>query len=336
MNVDRAIAQYVQDNGHMPSRAALAAATGLPEKRCRVILREYLERNPNSPRNPHDTAKRDAQPVQEVEYTTPRPARAYPPTPSITAERTRRIVILSDIHIPHDDLMLIQKILAWMKTQHLDTVILNGDTLDCESISKYLKNDAMSLSDELARGNAFLDLLSEAARAVNPACKIVWIDGNHEERLKKLLMAQANQLIDLEVDGEAVVSIPHLLSLKRRRIQYLSYSETYELPGNLFVEHGHNVSQHSGYTVANAMRKLGGSIIMGHVHRIGAHYKTDRMGIHRGFEQGCLCLDASYLPQKSANWQRGFGVVDYFGETDWHYTQVVAQDRRFVIDGQVW
>lgn len=68
MNADRTIAQYVTEHGHMPSRSALSAATGLPEKRCRALLREYLERNPNSPRNPHDTAKRDAQPVQEVPF----------------------------------------------------------------------------------------------------------------------------------------------------------------------------------------------------------------------------------------------------------------------------
>jgi predicted phosphodiesterase len=250
--------------------------------------------------------------------------------------RRGRIVVLSDIHIPYEDTALVQKIIRWLASVYLDTVILNGDILDCAKISKYLGHDELSLAEELERGNVFLDQICEAARLQNKAAKIYWVDGNHEDRLNKYLMANAADLIDLQVDGEPIVSLQHLLKLRARRIHYKSYSQCVELPGKLFVEHGHRVSKNAAYSVSNAMRDLGGSLIMGHVHRIGSAFKTDRNGVHRGYEQGCLCLPPSYMPEQSANWQRGFGVVTYTDATTWWYQQVVAQDGNFMVDGELY
>lgn len=247
----------------------------------------------------------------------------------------RMIVSLSDIHIPHDDTALVQKIIEWIKTQTLDTLVLNGDILDCAKISKYLGHGEMSLSDEILRGNVFLDQILAAARAMNPQAKVVWIDGNHEDRLNKYLMANADALIDLMVDGEPLVSLQHLLRLKERRVTYKPYNQHLELPGGLFIEHGHRVSKHAAYTVSNAMRDLGGSLIMGHVHRIGSVSRTDRTGTYRGYEQGCLCLPPSYMPAASANWQLGFGIIRYTDATTWWYEQVYCQDGSFMINGRL-
>lgn len=71
MTTDRTIAQYVNDNGHMPSRVALAELLGMPEKTCRTLIREYLERNPATVRHPKDNTGRVAAQVAETPYTAP-------------------------------------------------------------------------------------------------------------------------------------------------------------------------------------------------------------------------------------------------------------------------
>lgn len=250
----------------------------------------------------------------------------------------RRTVILSDIHLPFEDTPLVQKVISWLETQPLERLILNGDQLDFKSISRYKGARDYPLEDELARGNAFLDQITAAARARNPFCEIIWHDGNHEFRLQAYLEREADRLVGLKNrDGDAVVSIPALLNLRERNIRYRTYHQVTRLPGGLFVEHGDRVSKNSAGTVLNVVRDKGASVAIGHVHRVGAYYKKDRSGLHRGFETGCLCItDPDYITEDSANWQQGFLVVDYTDETTWWAQQVVVQAGRFMADGRVY
>lgn len=247
----------------------------------------------------------------------------------------KRDVILSDIHIPYDDITLIQKILAWITTQHLNSIILNGDTLDCGKIGKFATADDYPLEDEIQRGRVFLDQLQEAATTQNKNCKIHWIDGNHENRILHYLQKDAERISGLkDINGDGVISIPSLLNLRQRGITYRTYKQTLKLTDDLYVEHGDRVSKHSGYTAKNLITDKGGSIIVGHVHRVGAHYKQDRNGLHRGYESGCLCtLSPDYVTEESANWQQGFIVVDHYEGGRWWVNQVLVQDGDFVIDG---
>lgn len=248
-----------------------------------------------------------------------------------------RTIILSDIHIPFEQTELVQKILAWVSTQHATRVILNGDTMDCASISKF--SDALSypLQDEIERTRVFLDQIQDAARERNPSVELHWHDDNHEVRLERYLAKNADKLAGvMDTNGDPVVSIPHLLDLRGRGWRYRTYHQTLRLPGDLWVEHGDRVSKHSGYTAKNLVADKGGSIIIGHVHRLGIHYKRDRLGLHRGIESGCLCrLDPQYMTADSANWQQGFMIVDHRADSWWHQP-VLVQDGRFVVDGELW
>ena len=76
------------------------------------------------------------------------------------------------------------------------------------------------------------------------------------------------------------------------------------------VGHWNIARKESGYTARALVEKLGISLIQGHVHRMGTHYKTLAKREIVGYEGGCLCnLNPTYL--KRPNWQQGFILV-YF------------------------
>lgn len=256
-------------------------------------------------------------------------------TPTLSV---RRFLILSDLHIPYEDKVLVNKVLAWVRTQELAGVILNGDVLDCESISSFLSLEEVPLEDEIELGNEFLDDLDAAVRVRNPGAKRVFHAGNHEARLDTYLAKNASKLKGLtDKYGDRVLSIPHLLKLRERGWEYKSYREVTRLVGELYVEHGSVVSRHSGMTAKSTQERLGGSVIVGHVHRVGEFNKVDRNGFHEAYEQGCLCVTSpSYLNEASANWSQGFAIVDVYGENDFWVSIVKVKNGKFLVDGSVW
>lgn len=248
----------------------------------------------------------------------------------------RNIIILNDIHFPYHDEDILESVMHYIYDSQVDMVILNGDTLDCEALSTFQDSDRASFSEELDLARSFIKQLTKIARHNNSDCEFVWIDGNHEARLEKYLIRQAPELLGLSVEGNKVLSIRNLMGLDELGWQYLSYSEFLALPGDLYIQHGHKVSKHSSSSVGNSMRDQGGSVIIGHVHRLGAFYVTNRLGTFRGFENGCLCRQPKYLPKDSANWQRGFCKVTYTDETTWHVQQAFIQNGKFMMDGKLY
>lgn len=248
----------------------------------------------------------------------------------------RNIIILNDIHFPYHDEAILESVMHYIYDSQVDMVVLNGDTLDCEALSTFQDADRAPFGEELDLARSFIKQLTKIARHNNADCEFVWIDGNHEARLEKYLARQAPELLGLSVEGNKVLSIRNLMGLDELGWQYLSYSEFLALPGDLYIQHGHKVSKHSSSSVGNSMRDQGGSVIIGHVHRLGAFYVTNRLGTFRGFENGCLCKQPKYLPKDSANWQRGFCKVTYTDETTWHVQQAFIQEGKFMMDGKLY
>jgi predicted phosphodiesterase len=225
----------------------------------------------------------------------------------------KRVVIASDFHVPHINKPLVETFLRWLKKEYIDHLVINGDFLDAEPISRFVGSHKHTLADEIWQGKALLSQLQKAARACNSDARITFIEGNHEARLTKFMLSNAKEIMGImAADGYEVVSVPHLLNLKDRKIDHLTYSQVLELGAGLFVEHGDRVSKNAGQTAMNVVKDKGASVVLGHVHRQGMYYKTDRQGVHVGVEAGCMCtLDPSYITDKSANWQGGFAIADF-------------------------
>jgi hypothetical protein len=127
------------------------------------------------------------------------------------------------------------------------------------------------------------------------------------------------------------LSVPDIYKLKAHAIEYVPQDQMIEL-GCLRVLHGHLISAHSGMTARKHFERHGTSVLVGHSHRLGAFYKTDRAGTHGAWECGCLCgMDAEY--ENFPNWQQGWAVVTVFPSRLFTVDLVPVIDGKFVVYG---
>ena len=205
-----------------------------------------------------------------------------------------KFVVVSDIHFPFQDDDAIKAFFKFLKENTVDTIILNGDIIDCYDVSRFDKDISRmnSLQKEINLVNKFFS----RTREINPEAKIVFIKGNHEDRIERYLKKH-NELFSLDV-----LKIPNLLNLEKFNIEYCD--KFYKL-GSLKITHGSIVRKFSGYTAHAEMDKNDCSGISGHTHRLGAFYKKTPSRYLAWFESGCLCdIYPEYVD--NPDWQQGF------------------------------
>jgi predicted phosphodiesterase len=216
-------------------------------------------------------------------------------------------VILNDIQFPfHDAKVLDKLVVPFVVSLRPDGVILNGDIVDCYSISDFDKDPltqaGLGLERKLAQ-SLMLRLTSIPER--------IWIGGNHEDRLRRLVWKKPDLLrvlpAEVKVDLVTRLDFPQVFGLAEHGFRWIPYGGTVHL-GKLLVTHGSLVSKHSGQSARAHLDKYGMSVLIGHTHRGGVTYKTDVAGVHGAYENFCLCsLKPEYV--QHPNWQQGFSVV---------------------------
>ena len=164
-----------------------------------------------------------------------------------------KFIVVSDIHFPFQDDNAIKAFFKFLKEHTVDTIILNGDIMDCYDVSRFDKDISRmnSLQKEINLVNKFFSKIRE----INPEAKVIFIKGNHEERIERYLKKH-NELFSLDV-----LKIPNLLNLEKFNIEY--YDKFYKL-GSLKITHGSIVRKFSGYTAHAEMDKNDCSGISGH------------------------------------------------------------------------
>ena len=209
-------------------------------------------------------------------------------------------VILNDLQIPFHDVKVLDAVLALTVGIKPDGVILNGDVVDCYSLSEFDKDPATeaSLTREIT------DAAQLMARLKGIPEKW-WLGGNHEDRLRRVLW-QNPKFASIEK-----LDFPKLFDLETYGFKWKPYGGTLKL-ASLLVTHGSMVLKHSGWTAREHFIKYGTSVLIGHTHRLGVYYRTNSKGVHASYENGCLCkLTPEYA--QAVDWQQGFSVVHLDG-----------------------
>lgn len=244
-------------------------------------------------------------------FTVPKPTTRPPRGAFFTS------VHYSDIHYPYQDdgaLAVLYDVLAHVSP---DLVVCHGDLLDCEQISRYPKDPfgRTSLADEIRLAGQHLARVT----ALTPNADHWFIEGNHEERLKRLIWKMAEdravgELIMLAGMRDAM-SWEKLLGLDSLGWEFTPYGKHRLLRDRLVCCHGESVRKHSGYSAKaehDAYRKSGMS---GHTHRMGSYYHTGYDGQVQGWHELGLMgrIRADYV-KRPPNWQQGFAVVTWDGD----------------------
>lgn len=215
---------------------------------------------------------------------------------------SKKVLILSDIHIPYHDTSAIIAACEEGLKQGVDTVYLNGDILDFYQLSFHEKDPRKrSISDELEAGRTFLAWLRETF----PTQNIYYITGNHEYRLERYLRVKAPELLDcrefqidvlLRVREFNIINVPH-----RSKVYF----------GKLLVEHGDKLLGAGGVNPARTLLlKFKRPTICGHFHRTtSANSKVYDSHTDMAWSTGCLCeLEPNYMEVNEHN--HGAAIVD--------------------------
>ena len=208
-----------------------------------------------------------------------------------------KFVVASDYHFPYQDENAVKQLLVFIKDYKPDCVILNGDVLDFYCLSRFDKDPERigTLQDELNQVSKFLKDLREVCKKKT---RIVYVLGNHEDRLRKYIWTH-NELAGLEN-----LQLEKLIDTKTPNVEVV---KRFKLDSLLFT-HGSIVRKYSAYSANAELDKYQTSGSSGHTHRLGSYFKSGYSGNREWHESGCMCrLDAQYLDSEP-NWQQGFLV----------------------------
>lgn len=211
-------------------------------------------------------------------------------------------IVINDLHYPFADHKVINLVLGFAKEMQPDYFVLNGDLLDMYEISDFERDPTrkFTVKTEIDIGREFL----QRVRDELPAAELHFVLGNHEYRFDRFIWRNAKQLADLDN-----FNLPAQLKIKEYGWQqhYRWNKESYMNMGKFLIGHFAKVSQQSAYTAKNLLDRYGKSLIQGHVHRGGVHYRRFGDVLLQAVENFCLCnLEPEWtiLP----NWQHGFTI----------------------------
>ncbi len=180
------------------------------------------------------------------------------------------------------------------------TVVHQGDLADFYAISSHSKDPgrAQGLRHELKvvkRLRADLDRLG--------AKRKVFIEGNHEDRLRRYLEEKAPELFGM-FDTDS------LLGLSENGWQLVPYKGHAKV-GKLYVTH--DTGNSGKYTTARALDAFQHSVVIGHHHQTQYQVEGDATGKYRiGAQFGWLgdVKRVDYMQRIKAlrNWTLGFGI----------------------------
>jgi predicted phosphodiesterase len=218
----------------------------------------------------------------------------------------KTIGLIGDLHIPFIDNDAVKAAYKYFKKSKIDTLLINGDILDCQKESKFVVDP--NARDSATELQMMWDFLIWTKKVLGKNVKIFIKLGNHEERTEKYLISHAP-----EIYNKAIWRLKDLHT-------YFGYdlvedfidNKRIVMAGDLPIIHGHEIGL-AGSDYANSGRtlwlKVKHSCICNHLHSTNEHTEPDLFGkIKTTWTVGCLCqLRMTYRPIN--RWNHGFAVI---------------------------
>jgi len=175
---------------------------------------------------------------------------------------------------------------------------------------------------------------------LTPEARHIWLLGNHEDRLRKLIWKLAESR-----ETEALLKLPGVMAaLKWERLtgvealgwEIVPYPDHILLWDRLLLCHGSTVRKWSSYSAKAEHDRYGKSGMSGHTHRRGVFEHRDYNGFHAWWELGMLgTIHGRYAAYP--DWQQGFCVVTWdkdhktFGveEVRIHEAQTIFRGKKY-------
>lgn len=217
--------------------------------------------------------------------------------------RAKRVAIFSDIHVPYHSIDCISAAIKHCKKSKPDALLLNGDTIDCHKLSRFVKDpNKRNFKHELDTFKALIEVFEKELK-----CQIYFKIGNHEERYEHFLMEKASELVGIEE-----FEFENILKARARGIQVIGEKRVMHL-NELNGIHGHEYigGISAPVNVARGLYLKGKvSAFQGHNHATSEHSEPNMNGkITTTWSIGCMSeLHPIYMPLNK--WNHGFAEAD--------------------------
>lgn len=245
---------------------------------------------------------------------------------------------------PTHDEKCISILISMIKTIKPDIIVCVGDNLDLPEMGKYVTYPAYAQTTQASidRATMFCAQMRNAA----PDSRIVWLAGNHEERMPKYLVQNAGAAYGLRKgntpESWPVLSVPYLCRMEEYKIEYKpGYpAADFWINNKLRIIHGDRVKS-GGSTAHVYLNNEKSSVIYGHIHRIETAFKTredfDGPRTIMAASPGCLARIDGAIPStrggvdldgrpltRYENWQQGVGIVTYEDNNEHKFSYEVS------------
>jgi predicted phosphodiesterase len=259
----------------------------------------------------------------------PSSAKKVNPKPVQAQQVLKKVVVLSDVHIPEHDEGAWAASVRFIADIKPEYIILNGDFLEMESCSQHGGSPhIVNIENDFKEGFLAVNELRNAA----PNAKIVYLEGNHETRLHRFILSKAPSLFKS-------LSIPAGLSLKELNIEYIEEDQQPYSIGALDILHGHQMMSLPKHHAAKANDIYGASgrtVVFGHSHRPQVHSKPGLKQNEKSIALGCLrTKDPKWMHGQKSGWQHQILLAYVQGEQLQTYP-IDINDGHFIWAGKMY
>ena len=254
-----------------------------------------------------------------------------------------RTLVINDLHIPFENPTLVKLVLdafddATKDSQIHRRILINGDLLDFYNINSHEKSKHpdvfFTLEDELIAGREFLEKLRERFKDA----EIVFIFGNHEDRLDRFIVNNAKAFYN-------ILTLEKMLTLEALDIEFYYYNYCYQLENtNLYIQHSPPSYSVNGARVS-LLKKLDGNFIYGCTHRKDFACTTGHSGeVYTVYFNGWLGDDTSTPAHERVfkyakghqTWQHAASVVTVLDGKEFFVDQLEIKNNKLLLDGAIY
>lgn len=243
---------------------------------------------------------------------------------------------MSDTHFEAADEALVGekgKIFKLLTDKVYDYIVHIGDLINFDAFGRFEKDPRKkeNIVQSIMMGTSFL----QRVRKKQPKAKIIWKEGNHDQRLEKYCIRNCPELLPLEC-----LSLESLFKCRENKIEFVPYNKLYTLHG-LKITHGKRVNPQSGYSAHAELRNAKGrSGVSGHTHRLCWVHSHEAEWMELGYLGSTDIEKFPYLGDSEPNWRQGFGEGTYVqgddGSCFWILKPVEISHGHFMVDGKLY
>jgi predicted phosphodiesterase len=236
--------------------------------------------------------------------------------------KTRSTLVIPDIQYPYHDAVILDKILKVVRTHQPDQIVQIGDGIDFDTLSQWAKGTKLEFADTLQEHiDGYRREVLAPLREAAPQARIIWIEGNHDLRLRDFVRKYAAPLATLRA-----LKVESLFGLVDLDISY--ERGPLRVATNTLVVHGH---ESGGYCAsasawdAKFAKRYGSekNVIFGHTHQpfliTRAFGYKGKVSPRFTMNVGSIAnpADVTYVKDGSVSWQQSFAWLEDDGKRVW-------------------